>query len=191
MQTDRKFLMIWGAVGIVAFLLGLGIAGLVWGIKKDRVYETKVYENKELHLKFSYTDLYFLTENTTATTSSIFLLNDNRENRDVASFGQINLDNVSSSMSVEIFERDNIVDIAEWVKKNAQKSHFDLSNQTFETATVGDKKIISYNWFGKSNGNTLALINQGKVYLFTVTFTSDSDRINKDFVSLISTLELI
>lgn len=191
MQTDRKFLMQSGAVVIVAFLVGLGIAGLIWGLEPARTYEAKVYENTDLHLKFSYLDLYFLTEEKTATTSSLFLLADTKENRDVASFGNTKIESLSGAMIVEVFERGAYSDIADWVKNNPAQSRFDLSNPNIEVATVGDKKIISYNWSKHLDGNTLGFINEGKVYLFTVASKDESDRINEDFVSLVSTLELI
>lgn len=183
-----------GLVVLVAFLVGMGISGLIWGLKPAKKFETKVYENKDLHLKFSYSDMYFLSEKIdekSHSTSSVFLLNDTKENRDIASFDKINLNNISNAIAVEIFDRDNAIDISDWVKKNTVKSHFDLSDQKMETASVGDKKIVYYSRFNDLKGSTIALINQGKVYLFTVVFTSDSDKVNKDFTALLSSLELI
>ncbi len=191
MQTDKKFIMQIGVMTLIAFLIGLGISGLIWGLKPARVYETKVYENKDLHLKFSYLDLYFLTEEKKATTSSLFLLADTKENRDIVSFGNIKTDDLSGAIFIESFERNGFVDIAEWVKSNTKQSHFDSSNPNIETALVDDKKIVSYNWSDHLEGNTLAFINEGRVYLFTVASSNESDRIYKDFVSLVSTLELI
>jgi hypothetical protein len=175
MQTDKKFILQVSTLSLVGFLIGLGLAMFIWGVEPARVYEIKTYENKDLHLKFSYSDFYLLSEENTSTTSKLILQNEKQ----------------GGGMFIESFNRGVQTDIAEWIKNNSSLSRFDLSDKNIETAIVGDKKIISYNWSSDLSGNTLAFINEGRIYLFTVASINKSDKINKDFVSLISTLELI
>ncbi len=176
-KTHATNAFIWGGI---AFIFGLTIAFFVWNIFVSKVVSTpRVYENTNFGIKFKYPDSYEISEKDN-------VLSKNKSKHTISL-----LKDSDSFITIDIIDRDNTTDVVDWVKGNAETSYFGLSNGSFETASAGTKKIIAYFWFGDWNGNTLALIHNGRIFLLTVAVKPETKDIQADFVSILSTMEFI
>ena len=197
MQINKKQGIRIGVAGGLAVIVGIGIAALVWGGNTVPPVPAKTYENTDLQIAFSYPGAYTLKEtiaSSTEFTHNIFLFEHADTLHDSSSTDAstaVSIEQSPDTIAIEVFGRGGEIDIAEWVQNNATTSHFSLSNNTFESASVANKKIISYQWDGDVEGNTLALIHNGRVFLLTVAYTEDSETIQENFISLLSTMEFM
>jgi len=200
MEKYKKDMMRAGISGVLAFVLGVTFSWLVWGDTTPSKSPVKTYENVELSIRFSYPDSYFLIEYMNATSSQnlhqqLLLSPDGALSgamqNNTTTTTVLNLKESAKVIAIDILGRGEEVDIADWVRTNATTSYFAFSDKKLESASVGNKKIVSYNWSGESDANTLALIHNGRVFLLSVVYESPSNDIRNDFISFLSTMEFI
>lgn len=196
MQMNTK--QWWRIIGVCALgaLVGLGVSFLIWGTAPAQKVLVKTYENKDLAITFSYPGSYILSEQ-----EDTIVLFENAPVYNQASSSDISIERTSDIIAIEILGSGLEADIAQWVQDNATSSHFAISDKTFESALVANKKIISYAWTskplldvgnsGEMNGTTIALIHNGRVFLVSVVYNEDSEKIQDNFISLLSTVQFL
>ncbi len=204
MYLQRKDWIRLAGVFVIACVVGLIATWFIWGNAPVPKILAKTYENKDLAINFSYPESYILTEKNLSTNKddhAIFLFENRFVYESASSTLSELIERTPDVISIETLNRGLEIDIADWVKNNATSSHFLLSDQTFESAVVANKKIISYVWSnnagkegdinGVVEGTTIALIHNGKVFLITVAFNKDSEKIRDNFISLLSTVQFL
>ena len=196
MNLSRNAIFRIVAAGILAVVVGVGIAGLIWINPAQKKSVSNAYESTEIGLAFSYPKSYFLTEfndpgDNSAPTKSVILMKDNETNREIAKSRPLQIAKSEGAISIEMFAGAGEADITDWVKTNAPQSHYDLSDKNIEEAVVVGKKIVSYKWASGLYGTVISFVHNGNVLVLSSITTSPNANLSSDFVSIISTMQLI
>ena len=93
------------------------------------------------------------------------------------------------AIAIDVYARDSSIrTIEDWIRGD-RRSNFHLSEDSVLTETeVGGIKGLKYSWDGLYAGESVALIEDGRVLVFSVTYLSPEDRIRSDFERIIATV---
>jgi len=94
-----------------------------------------------------------------------------------------------TSISVEIFPNTRNLTPSEWVKATPA-SNFVLSpDGTLASSTQAGKEAVAYLWDGLYRGESYVFSQRESIYMFSVTYMDTDDRIRRDFVRLLKSVQ--
>lgn len=140
------------------------------------------YANAEFGISFSYPESYRLDERDTGGRHVITLVDKEfLAASTTASEGP-------TSITVEIFPNTNELSPSEWVKATPA-SNFALSSGTLASSMQSGTEAVAYLWDGLYRGESYVFSQNGNIYMLSVTYMDAGDRIRKDFVRLLKSVQ--
>ena len=93
------------------------------------------------------------------------------------------------TIAIDVYVRDSSNrTIEDWIRGD-RRSNFHLSPDAILTQrTVGDDEGLSYSWDGLYTGESIGVMEGGRVFIFSVSYLSPEDRIKADFERIVSTV---
>ena len=143
----------------------------------------QLYSNGVYGMSFSYPAGYLLSEEATDDGYRITLIK-SEDAVPVVGGGEGPV-----AITLDIREIPVGLDLEGWIR-GIPESNFALGPGELSKETVGGTDALRYSWSGLYEGESVALIHQGRVFLFSVTHTSPADQIRIDFEALLLSLRL-
>lgn len=148
------------------------------------------YENADYALNFQYPSNLYLHERSDAGTPerpqlALFLVADTQENRDLLNGVTTEPREGPTGITVDVYQNPENLSAADWAQKD---TNWTVANSSAEPVTVNGREGITYNWSGLYEGKTVVVTNNGKAYVFSVTWMSPEDQILKDYDMVLNSL---
>lgn len=180
-KFNNKILRLVSIAG-VTFVIGLAVAALVWGnAGGSKINAGGQYINPRLQFSFQYDNGYNVTELYEQKTESGL------------TFDTVTLaptDVSKSEIKIEVYENPGTEDITEWVVSHQKESHFDKTENKFESSGEGTLKVIGYEWQKEDGaGSVIGMLREGRVYLFVGRNASDVSAARESLARVLSSLD--
>jgi hypothetical protein len=93
------------------------------------------------------------------------------------------------TINIDVYARDSSNrTIEDWIRGDS-RSNFQLSSDGMLTQTsLGDIEGLSYSWDGLYRGDSIAIMENGRIFVFSVSYLAPEDRIKADFEGIVSTV---
>lgn len=93
-----------------------------------------------------------------------------------------------TSISIEVFENSRNLSAGAWVE-TSPRSNFNREMGNYKNTTLAGETAVAYAWSGLYEGESVAVSYDKKMYIFSVTWMSQSDVIRSDFRDLLASVD--
>lgn len=147
-------------------------------------FEDKLYHSAQYGMSFSYPDGYQLFERDEQTPErtmhSVILISDE----------YVNLESMEGppAITVTVFENMENTSLEDWIKGNSFSNYKLSSQETLTPVSVAGEPALSYEYSGLYETDAVALLHDGRVYLFTAGWLGMTDQIRQDFKQILDSV---
>jgi hypothetical protein len=169
-------------LAIVVFIVILGLVGWYLFIRKDGS-ALLTYQNPRYGVEFSYPDNYALSETEATGTQEGTIVTLTEKSIHIPLGGEN-----PTSITIAMFSgtgttTGNKDPLTQWVKTSSYSNWSVAKQEAPGTTTVSDKIAELYTWDGLYQGTSLALLHEGNIILFSVTYDGEADLKNRQVFS--------
>jgi hypothetical protein len=172
--------------GTIIFIGLLGIFGTMWFFN----ITDKTYNADDSSLSFSYSPLYFLDE---APMSGILIhlinLTKATPENELFKQGKGPAEEGPVSIDIKIYQKTDSGSLDQWLTLKREDS-WSVSRGVPNNTSVSGFPALSYKWSGLYEGDAIAVNAGSRVYIFTVTYMTQTDPIRKVFSDLLKSVKI-
>lgn len=149
------------------------------------------YMNDDYGVSFSYPKGYYLREHEAGTSdrqqTAVVLVEDTQENRDLLDGTATEPREGPPSITVDLYQNPEKLSAKDWI---AHDTNWNKDIDVLSEVVVGGKPGVAFPWDGLYAGRSMVITSGDKAYVFSVTWMTSEDQINKDFAKMLSTVSI-
>ena len=150
----------------------------------------QTYSSPEYKIAFDFSTKYLLLERDSGTPEipikSILIIEDTKQNRDIAEGKLGETGEGPTSITVDIFTNTKDSSVEDWVKEN---TGWMTGGNAKNPIDIDGKSGLVYHWDGLYAGKSAVVVSGNNIYVFSVTWITPEDQILQDFQTLLSTVK--